>query len=342
MVWPIEGGRITQRFGPTEFTGEPAACYRGNCYPHFHDGLDIAAALGTPVRAIASGRVTLAGRVSDGAVVVMIEHSPGVVSLYGHLQPELAVREGESVVAGTDPRLGRADRQHDGAAPPPRDHGLGRAGRSTAHPAASAVIAKRHGRLTSRSLCVPDLLPVAGLLGAGTVGLAVGPRFSRLLRQRAYDHAVRGERLRWVLRLDPRTGGDPDAARRLVAGLHPGIRRGVSPWASGWPELTLAVTTVGHRARWEIEAPRQLRRLVETAVFAAFPDCELDLAEPVREIAPSVGLSVGGSPPEPGVGGSTPPRFGPALVELFARLPAGATARWTLVVRPAPDAGTPR
>jgi len=101
VVWPIEGGRITQRFGPTEFTGEPAACYRGTCYPHFHDGLDIAAALGTPVRAIASGRVTLAGRVSDGAVVVMIEHGPGVFSLYGHLQPELAVRDGQSVVAGT-------------------------------------------------------------------------------------------------------------------------------------------------------------------------------------------------------------------------------------------------
>ncbi len=101
VVWPIEGGRITQRFGPTEFISEPAACYRGTCYPHFHDGLDIAAPLGTPVRAIASGRVTLAGRVSDGAVVVLIEHGPGIFSLYGHLESELAVRDGQSVVAGT-------------------------------------------------------------------------------------------------------------------------------------------------------------------------------------------------------------------------------------------------
>ncbi|MBA2717691.1 MAG: hypothetical protein H0U52_00420 [Chloroflexi bacterium] len=144
-----------------------------------------------------------------------------------------------------------------------------------------------------------------------------------------------------MLRLDPRSAGDPDAGRRLVAGLHPGIRRGVSPWASGWPELTLAVTVAGQRARWEIEAPRQLQRLVEAAVFAAFPDCELDLLEPVREIAPSVGLSVGGSPPEPAVSRSTPPRFGPALVELFARLPAGATARWRLVVRPQPAVAVP-
>ncbi len=183
----------------------------------------------------------------------------------------------------------------------------------------------------------PDLFSIAGLLGVGSVGLAIGPQLVRRLRQRAYDRAVGGERLRWVLRLDPRSAGDPDAGRRLVAGLHPGIRRGVSPWASGWPELTLAVTVAGHRARWEIEAPRQLRRLVETAVFAAFPDCELDLLEPMRRITPSAGLSVGGSPPEPGVGRTTEPRFGPALVELFARLPAGARANWTLVVRPQPD-----
>jgi len=37
---------------------------------------------------------------SDGAVIVEIEHRPGVFSLYGHLQPELAVRIGDSVVAG--------------------------------------------------------------------------------------------------------------------------------------------------------------------------------------------------------------------------------------------------
>lgn len=72
---------------------------------------------------------------------------------------------------------------------------------------------------------LPDLLPFAGLLGAACFGLAVGPHIFRLLRQGAYDRAVAGERLRWVLRLDPRSAGDPDAGRRLVAGLHPGIRR---------------------------------------------------------------------------------------------------------------------
>jgi Peptidase family M23/Transglycosylase SLT domain len=99
LVWPLDG-RITQGFGPTSFALEPARCYEGHCYPHFHIGIDIGGSLGTPVRAIAAGQVTIAGRVSDGGIVVEIEHRPDVFSLYGHLEPELAVHVGESVIAG--------------------------------------------------------------------------------------------------------------------------------------------------------------------------------------------------------------------------------------------------
>ena len=100
VVWPVAGGRVTQGFGPTSLALEPPRCWRGRCYAHFHAGLDIAAPLGTPVRAISAGRVTIAGRVADGAVVVQIEHAGGVTSLYGHLQPTLAVRVGADVVSG--------------------------------------------------------------------------------------------------------------------------------------------------------------------------------------------------------------------------------------------------
>ena len=100
VVWPVDGGRISQGFGPTTFALEPAGCFEGKCYPHFHDGIDIAAPIGTSVHAIAVGRVTIAGRLSDAAVVVEIEHAPGVFSRYGHLEPDLRVRVGQSVSAG--------------------------------------------------------------------------------------------------------------------------------------------------------------------------------------------------------------------------------------------------
>ena len=99
VVWPLVGP-ITQGFGPTDFELEPPLWYRGLWYEHFHAGLDIAAPDGTPVRAIARGVVSFADEIADGAVVVEIEHAPGVWSIYAHLQPDLPLREGESVEAG--------------------------------------------------------------------------------------------------------------------------------------------------------------------------------------------------------------------------------------------------
>ena len=99
VVWPFDG-RITQRFGPTDSDLQPPLWYRGRWYPHFHAGLDIAAPVGTPVRAIAAGTVTFAGPIADGAVVVEITHARGVTSAYAHLEPDPPLREGDYVVAG--------------------------------------------------------------------------------------------------------------------------------------------------------------------------------------------------------------------------------------------------
>lgn len=90
VVKPVVGGRITQRFSRPAADG-----LRG------HEGLDIAAPLGTPVRALAAGTVRFAGVALDGAVVVRIEHADGTETLYGHLQPGLGVRAGDRVAAGT-------------------------------------------------------------------------------------------------------------------------------------------------------------------------------------------------------------------------------------------------
>lgn len=102
FAWPSRGV-ISQEFGPSGLTLEPPATYRGKAYPHFHDGIDIAAELGTPVLAIAAGRVAHVGHLSDGAMVVIVAHERGLVSLYGHLD-DLAlrpsVRVGDAVRAG--------------------------------------------------------------------------------------------------------------------------------------------------------------------------------------------------------------------------------------------------
>lgn len=100
MVRPLPGARTSLGFGPTSFALEPPAVVGGVRYAHFHDGLDLAAPLGSPVRAAAAGVVVAAGRQSDGAVVVRIRHPDGSESRYGHLQPRLSVQAGATVAAG--------------------------------------------------------------------------------------------------------------------------------------------------------------------------------------------------------------------------------------------------
>lgn len=65
-----------------------------------HHGLDLAAPTGTPVAAAGNGRVVVSDDwiVSGGTVI--IEHLPGVYSLYYHLHDRL-VEEGSLVAAGT-------------------------------------------------------------------------------------------------------------------------------------------------------------------------------------------------------------------------------------------------
>ncbi len=182
---------------------------------------------------------------------------------------------------------------------------------------------------------IPTLLVTGpALLGLGGA-IALGPRAVRALRQRAYDRAVAREPAWWLLRLDPAGARDPEACRRLVAVLHPGARRGVSRWASGWPQLTLVLRWADGRARFEVGAPRQLGRVVEAAVASAFPGAELEALEPAGEPVDGLRLGVRGEPPD--VALRLGHDFGGLLVELLARLPHGATACWSVSVRPRED-----
>ncbi|HUQ41898.1 MAG TPA: M23 family metallopeptidase, partial [Candidatus Limnocylindrales bacterium] len=100
--WPIAGA-VTQTFGPSALTLEPALTFRGIFFEHFHDAIDIGAPLGTAVVAASSGRVTFVGHLPDGAMVVVIAHDDGLVSLSAHLDDTFApppVRGGQAVSAG--------------------------------------------------------------------------------------------------------------------------------------------------------------------------------------------------------------------------------------------------
>ena len=64
-----------------------------------HHGIDYATPRGTPVHASGAGRVAMAkNRIMTGHTIVL-EHLPGVFSLYYHLDG-ISVREGEMVEAG--------------------------------------------------------------------------------------------------------------------------------------------------------------------------------------------------------------------------------------------------
>jgi murein DD-endopeptidase MepM/ murein hydrolase activator NlpD len=91
-MWPLVGP-ITSGFG---------ARWGG-----FHNGIDIAAPMYTPVRAASSGQVVTVGRpyvaYGDTAVVVIIAHGYNFSTLYGHLDDSRwpPVRLGQFVAAGT-------------------------------------------------------------------------------------------------------------------------------------------------------------------------------------------------------------------------------------------------
>lgn len=88
--WPTTG-QLTDRFGwrihPVYGTS------------HFHDGIDLDARSGTPLRAVSSGVITLASRYGGYGLAVKIDHGRGVVTQYSHMS-SIEVEVGQRVAAG--------------------------------------------------------------------------------------------------------------------------------------------------------------------------------------------------------------------------------------------------
>ena len=68
-----------------------SASRRNGCCPHFHNGIDLVAPYGTPVKASGAGTVVYIGwNYADGADpawIVIIAHCEGLQTWYAHMQP---------------------------------------------------------------------------------------------------------------------------------------------------------------------------------------------------------------------------------------------------------------
>lgn len=93
FAWPLpDHTYISSGYGSRTdpITGEPGA---------FHTGLDIPAPTGTPVLASADGTIIFSGVNGGYGNCVIIQHSNGIQTLYGH-NSELKVKKGDKVIQG--------------------------------------------------------------------------------------------------------------------------------------------------------------------------------------------------------------------------------------------------
>ena len=96
FIWPEPHAQISQPFGPSTYWFEPP--YGG--YSHFHTGIDLVEPFGSPIYAADDGVVALVGSSGSGyGTYVVIAHSGGLDTLYGHLSTAL-VKVGQLVTQG--------------------------------------------------------------------------------------------------------------------------------------------------------------------------------------------------------------------------------------------------
>ncbi len=100
LVWPADG-KLSQGYGETSFTKSR----RGRHFYKFHNGIDISAPLGTPVRAADEGTVRATGNTDQycprGAYgkYVVIDHKNNLTTMYAHLSL-VRVSHGQKIEQG--------------------------------------------------------------------------------------------------------------------------------------------------------------------------------------------------------------------------------------------------
>lgn len=104
LLFPVRGAHISSGFG-----------WRGN---HYHKGVDLAASIGTPIRACMNGKVISAGRVrflNGYGNAILIQHGDRVYTYYAHLKV-VKVKKGHMInrgeVIGTVGNTGKTNGPH--------------------------------------------------------------------------------------------------------------------------------------------------------------------------------------------------------------------------------------
>jgi murein DD-endopeptidase MepM/ murein hydrolase activator NlpD len=116
FIWPVNG-TINSGFGTRGASS--------------HDGIDIGAPEGTPIRAIEKGEVIYSDQLRGYGNIIIVRHTGGFISVYAHNEANL-VREGQAVSRGeviarvgntgrvTGPHLHFEIRKHNAAQDPLR------------------------------------------------------------------------------------------------------------------------------------------------------------------------------------------------------------------------------
>jgi murein DD-endopeptidase MepM/ murein hydrolase activator NlpD len=91
FVYPLLGTRVSSDFG--------TRVHPVRKVKRHHGGIDLAAPMSAPIRAVAAGTVTFADPYKGFGKLVVIRHSGGMTTHYGHCE-SLKVRPGQKVSAG--------------------------------------------------------------------------------------------------------------------------------------------------------------------------------------------------------------------------------------------------
>jgi murein DD-endopeptidase MepM/ murein hydrolase activator NlpD len=89
--WPVQGGWISSGFG---VRADPF-----NGHQSYHEGVDIASSMGSPVLAMGDGVVSHSGEKSGYGLLVEVTHESGLITRYAHASAVL-VRVGDRVQKG--------------------------------------------------------------------------------------------------------------------------------------------------------------------------------------------------------------------------------------------------